>query len=799
MNAKVEETKPDTVTVTIDGREVAAPKGATIIQVADEQGIDIPRFCYHRKLSVPANCRMCLVDVEMNGRPAPKPLPACATAVGDGMTVSTQSERALKAQRGVMEFLLINHPLDCPICDQGGECELQDVSMGYGRSVSRFVERKRSVKDEDLGPLVATEMTRCIHCTRCVRFLDEIAGTSELGGMYRGEHMEIGTWVGHGVHSELSGNIIDLCPVGALTNKPFRFRARAWEMLSHPSVSPHDPVGANLNLHHVRGTIKRVVPRENESVNENWIADRDRFGYQGVYSEDRLARPMIKLDGQWRETDWETALEHTVSALKSVVSRHGGEALGALISPSATTEEMYLLARLVRDLGSDSIDHRLRQADFRDDDHAPERPSLGRPIADFESVDAAFVVGGYPRWEVPLLNHRLRQASLRGGDVMFLNPRAHDWNFRPTLEHVVHPGAMVEAAAAVATALAESRGESLPQWVAAYGATVGDEHRRIADALANAGDAAVLTGGLVEGHPAGAELRALAAYVARTAGASFGVLTAGGNSAGGWLAGAVPHRQVGGGQGRGRDAGAMIREGMSGFITLGVEPEHDFWNGAAAERALGEAEFALALSPWATPRMKAWADVILPVASFGETAGTLVNAQGDWQTFAGVGRPVGEARPAWRLLRVLGNLLDLDGYDYQAPDEIHADLRGRVRGGEPDMLAWENDTLEPRSPSGLMRAGGVALYGTDALVRRGEALQRTSQARPASAVLAPATAAALGINEGETVEVRQGEATSRLTVTVDAAVPAETVWVDAGLQGSEALGPLMGEVTVTRV
>ncbi len=798
MNAKVEDTKPDTVTVTIDGREIEAPKGASIIQVADEQGIDIPRFCYHRKLSAPANCRMCLVDVEMNGRPAPKPLPACATAVGDGMVVATQSERALKAQRGVMEFLLINHPLDCPICDQGGECELQDVSMGYGRSVSRFVERKRVVKDEDLGPLVATEMTRCIHCTRCVRFLDEVAGTSELGGMFRGEHTEIGTWVGRGVHSELSGNIIDLCPVGALTNKPFRFRARAWEMLSHPSVSPHDAIGANVNLHHVRGTVKRIVPRENEAVNETWIADRDRYSYEGIYSEDRLQRPLVKDNGEWRETDWETALDRAVEGLRGIISRHGGDGLGALVSPSATTEEMYLLGRLVRALGSDHIDHRLRQADFRDDDGAPAWPYLGVPINEVERLDAALVIGGYTRWEQPLLNLRLRKATRAGGRVMFVNPRAFDWNYEPADELVAPASALPDEVAAIASAAAEQSEAALPEWVGRYDVTVTERHRGIAEALRSGEHKAVFTGGLVEGHPAGAELRALAALIAELTGATFGVLTSGANSAGGWLAGAVPHRGIGGRKAAGETVNGMLAAGKPGFVTFGLEPEHDFHDGARGARALAEAEFTLAFSPWVTDTMKTWADVILPVATFGETAGTFVNAQGDWQTFAGVGRPVGEARPGWRVLRVLGTLLGLEGFDYQAPDEIHAEVRERAVTSTPGGDAWRGAVEEPVRLEGLLRVGGVALYGTDPLVRRGHALQRTPQARGAVAALAPQTAQALEVADGDWVTVTQGDVERRLPLAVDEAVPADTVWVDSGVEGSEGLGPIIGEVKLAR-
>ncbi|MBA1148097.1 NADH-quinone oxidoreductase subunit NuoG, partial [Ectothiorhodospiraceae bacterium WFHF3C12] len=508
MNAKVEEQNPEMVTIEVDGVELQAPKGSMLIEATDKAGIDVPRFCYHSKLSIAANCRMCLVDVER----APKPLPACATPVADGMKVHTASPRARAAQKGVMEFLLINHPLDCPICDQGGECELQDLALGYGRSVSRFSERKRIVKDENLGPLIATDMTRCIHCTRCVRFLDEIAGTKELGGMGRGEHMEIGTFVQRGVHSELSGNVIDLCPVGALTNKPFRYTARAWELLSHPAVSPHDCVGSNMSLHHRGGRIMRVVPRDHEGINETWLADRDRYSHFALYGEGRLTVPMVKREGRWEEVDWEVALDAAADGLRDVVARHGAEQIATAVSPTATLEEMYLLNRLTRELGSQNIDHRLRQGDFSDQDRAPLFPYLGQPIEDLENSDATLVIGSYLRWDQPLLNHRLRKAARRGNAVMFVNPRSFDFNFEPTENLVAASQALVPELAAIASALAEKAGQT-PAGLDALlaGASVEDAHRRIAEQLAGAGRATVLVGNLVEGHPQGGALRALAA------------------------------------------------------------------------------------------------------------------------------------------------------------------------------------------------------------------------------------------------------------------------------------------------
>ncbi len=797
MSAEVDTRNPETVTIEIDGQSIDAPKGAPIIAVADEHGIDIPRFCYHSKLSAPANCRMCLVDVEMNGRPAPKPLPACITTVADGMVVRTTSERALKAQRGVMEFLLINHPLDCPICDQGGECELQDLALGYGRSVSRFVERKRVVKDENLGPLIATEMTRCIHCTRCVRFLDEVAGTSELGAMFRGEHTEIGTLVGDSVHSELSGNIIDLCPVGALTSRPYRFTARAWEMLSHPGVAPHDCMGANIDLHQVRGTVKRVVPRDNEAVNECWISDRDRFSYEGVYSAERLLSPQIRQDGEWHSVDWQTAIEATANALRDLVDRHGGEALGGLVSPSATLEEMYLSARILRALGSDNIDTRLRRGDFRDGVARDGFPGLQTPIAELETLDAALIVGGYPRHEQPLINHRLRKAQRRGGQVMAINPRAFDWNLTLTPEHVVGAADMPRALALVLRAAAGVKGVDEPEGLDAWiGSTQPDAaSQAMADALCGAGQGAVLLGGLADAHPAGAELRYLAGQLAALCGVTFNELTNGANTAGGWLAGALPGRRADGETTEGLTAAGMLEAPRRGYMLLGAEPEHDFHNGARVSKALAEAEQVIALAAYDSPALRAHADILLPIATLAETAGTFVNAEGRWQTFAGVGQPQGDARPAWRLLRVLANVLELEGFDYQAPDEIHAEVRAVAGEAGVATSAAVVGPLDGAAPD-LLRVGYPAMFGVDPLSRHAASLQASEHADPARVALNPADAERLGVADGEAARVMQEGSEARLTVAVTDALPAGSVWIAAGVEGSAGLGALIGEVGI---
>jgi NADH-quinone oxidoreductase subunit G len=714
------------VNIEVDGVPFKAKKGAMIMQVTDPAGVYIPRFCYHEKLSVAANCRMCLVEVEK----APKPQPACATPVMEGMKVFTKSPRAIAAQKATMEFLLINHPLDCPICDQGGECELQDLAMGFGRDISRFNERKRVVKDKNLGPLVSTDMTRCIHCTRCVRFGQEIAGIQELGTTGRGEWMEIGTFIERSVDHELSGNIIDLCPVGALNNKPFRYRARAWEMTQHALISPHDGVGSNLFGHSLRGRLMRVVPRHNEAINETWISDRDRFSYEGIYAEDRLQQPMVRRDDSWEPIDWESALEQASVALKDIVSRHGAESIGALASPSCTVEELYLLQRLMRGLGSGNIDHRLRQQDFRDHTADPVFPSLGIGIADVEQLQSALIIGSNLRREVPLLAHRIRKAAVKGGArVSFLNPRRYEYLF-PVASYVVADGAqMVDALAAVVSATAQKADKALPANIQAIvtSASVTDEHRGIAESLLNGERRAIWLGALAIRHPAFADLRQLAAALAELSTAKLGYLAEGSNAAGAHLAGALPHRDAGGknASAAGLDARQMFEKPLKAYVLLGgLDVDEDL--GARAAQALRSAEYVIALTPYlseATGR----SSVLLPIGTFAETSGTFVNLEGRWQSFAGAVRPVGECRPGWKVLRVLGNLLNLEGFDYTTSEAVRDELRQAIGEVAPDNSYRATRTLNGARPQGA--PVDVPMYAIDAIVRRAPALQRTREAQ----------------------------------------------------------------------
>ena len=540
-----------TFTIEVDGQQLEARPGQMLIEVTDAAGISVPRFCYHKHLSVAANCRMCLVEVER----APKPLPACATPVMDGMKVFTRSPLAREAQKGTMEFLLINHPLDCPICDQGGECELQDVAMGYGGDVSRFTERKRVVRDEDIGSLIATDMTRCIHCTRCVRFGGEIAGLRELGATGRGEHMRIGLYIEHAVASELSGNVIDLCPVGALTAKPSAYQARSWELSEYDGVAPHDGLGSNLHLHVRRNRLMRVVPRENEGVNQTWISDRDRFSYQGLYSDDRLQRPMLRENGKLREADWQEALMAAARALKDAP----GSRIGALISPSATLEEHYLATRLLRGLGSNNIDHRLRQGDFRGDAADPALPWLGQRIADLSTNQATLLVGSWLRKDQPMLNHRVRQSKIDGAQVMAINPVAYDFNYELDVDIVCVPSAMTTELAGVAAALgADTLGISVAPDPA---------HSAIAESLKNAAQGTVLLGNAALMHPDFSLLRALTAGIAAAAGVTLGFVGSGSNDCGAWMAGAVPHREAGARCPRRGCEGAIEKTQISGRAT----------------------------------------------------------------------------------------------------------------------------------------------------------------------------------------------------------------------------------------
>jgi len=723
---------PDHVTVFVDGVELAAPKGSMIIHAADKAGIPIPRFCYHDKLPVAANCRMCLVEVEK----MPKPAPACATPVMDGMKVSTRSDKALKSQRNVMEFLLINHPLDCPICDQGGECELQDLSLGYGRSVSRFVERKRVVADEDMGPLVATEMTRCIQCTRCVRFTADIAGTYELGGMQRGENLQIGTYDGKPLTTELSGNVIDVCPVGALTNKVFRFKARPWELTAKASLGYHDALGSNL-FHHVRrGEILRSVPRDNEAVNECWLSDRDRYAHQGLYAEDRAMVPLIRVgEGNGREDFREASWEEALARAAQILRENAGDKLGVLVHPATSNEEGALLARLADALGTGNLDHRIGQLDLSD---GAQAEAFAMPVAELEQADAIVVVGSNLRFEVPLLHQRLRKAARRGAKIHVVNPVDFDFTFAIASKRIVPPSQLASALAQV---------------------DVGD-----------ASNVAVIVGAVAENGVHAASIRKAAAGFAAATNAKLCRIPQGANALGLSRHGVLPSA---------RDAQSMLRDARSAYVVYGLEPGLDFADQHAALKALGSAQ-VVAFSQFACQSTRRVADVILPIGALPEIEATLTNLEGKAQFTVAAGKLPGEARPGWRVLRALADALALPGFAF-------TDMAGLRAGIADKSVAVANGAPMVQDGIGLEVAASQAIYRVDGVTRRSEALQAHPLTVGARVVLNAVDAAAAGLVDGAMAKLRNAVGTAALPVVLDDRVAVGCVWIETGYGASAPL------------
>ena len=780
--ATIEDKNTELVTIEVDGREIEARKGEMVIQATDRANIEIPRFCYHHKLSVAANCRMCLVDVEK----APKPLPACATPVGEGMKIFTRSRRAVDAQRGVMEFLLINHPLDCPICDQGGECELQDLAMGYGRSISRFTERKRVVKDKNLGPLISTDMTRCIHCTRCVRFLEEIAGTAELGGVGRGEHTEISTFIERNIESELSGNIIDLCPVGALTNKPFRFSARAWEMSARQYIGTHDCLGSNLYYHARAGKIMRSVPRENEDINECWLADRDRYSHFGLAADDRVKKPRIKVDGQWQDADWDSALARASELLGQTVERHGAEQVGVLASPRATCEEQFLLRHLADGLGTPHRDHRLRLLDPRDGNLG--RAHLDRPTRDISSADAVFMVGSHLRHDQPILNHRVRTAwRKQGAAIMDLNPVAWKFPFDMAERMIVAPQHMTETLARVAKAAFEAVGSDVPD--TPLGRFIAERSpepaaQNIARQLIEADNGFLIVGDQALFHPEASRLRALAAEIVRLTETALMALPGPANSEGAWRAGMLPGE-------RGLSAVEQLGQGRKAYLLYDLEPEFDVADPQSARKSMAEAEAVVAIAAFAGNDLLEAADVLLPLAPVPEAEGSYINADGHRQWFKPAGKPAGDSHGGWKILRLLGEHMKIDGFEFTQLAEVNQMLD---ENGAPTVAPVEIEDIEAPGESGLWRIGPVPMYSVDALVRRSPALQQTDHAKNGFVVINPATADSLDLADGDEVNVRQGEQEVRAPVRVDDAIPPSSVWMAAATCLASRLGPAFGPV-----
>ena len=749
--------------LTIDGRETEVRNGATVMDAANGLGIYIPHFCYHKKLSIAANCRMCLVQIEK----APKPQPACATPVGDGMKVFTRSDYARDAQNGVMEFLLINHPLDCPICDQGGECQLQDLAVGYGKSASRYAEEKRVVLNKSLGPLISTDMTRCIHCTRCVRFGQEVAGVMELGMIGRGEHA-----------------------VGALPSKPFRYTARNWELSRRKSVSPHDSLGSNLIVQVKQNRVMRVLPLENEELNECWLSDRDRFSYEGLNSEERLLKPMLKEDGRWREVDWQAALEHVARVLSEIRFNHDPQEIGALASPHSTLEEMALLGKLMRAMGSGNVDFRLRQSDFSADGKRAGAPWLGMKVAELRTLDRVLVVGSFLRKDHPLVASRLRLAA-RKAQVNILHCAADDLLMPVANRAIVRPDELAGTLAQVVKAVAQAGQKPVPPGLAGVG--VGDGAKAIAASLASGRNTAVLLGNLAAQHPQAAQLQLLAQELAGLLGARFGFLGEAANSVGGYLAGCIPPEGA-------LNARTMLEQPRKVYLLLNAEPDFDCHDPRTATKAMDAADLVVAMAAYRSFAAD-YADVILPIVPFTETSGSFVNCEGRMQSFNAAVKPLGEARPAWKALRVLGNLMSLPGFDYESteairdeisrPEEVAGKLDNRLNGLE---LALDSASGEEQ----LQRIADVPVYFGDPIVRRAPSLQRTRDALPPRAWVGSQLAQKLGVKAGERVRVRQGDGEAVVEVGIDERLPAGCVRLAAAHRHTAGLGPMFGAVTIER-
>jgi len=785
-----------TLNIEIDGRVLQVESGDTIMDAANQAGITIPHFCYHKKLSIAANCRMCLVQVEK----APKPLPACATPVTDGMKVYTQSEYAINAQKGVMEFLLINHPLDCPICDQGGECTLQDLAVGYGASSSRYQEIKRVVREKDLGPLIATDMTRCIHCTRCIRFGQEIGGVMELGMAGRGEHAEVMPFLESQMASELSGNVIDLCPVGALTSKPFRYTARNWELSRRPSISPHDSLGSNLEVQVKNNKVMRVLPRENEDVNECWLADRDRFSYEGLNTAERLTQPMIKHNGQWMETTWQAALEFVADKLKAIPA----EQIGALSTPYRSTEELFLLQKLMRGLGSGNVDHRLRQSDFSLDDKVHGGFWLGMPVTYMSRLKRMLIVGSNLRKDHPLMAHRIRESVRWSGELNMINAHEDEFLGKVHAKRIVAPSQLAATLAGVCRALAELKSLSVPER-AAHG-VIDDTARKMAESLASGdpgtsggGTRAVFLGNMAQHHPDYSQIHALAQEVARLAGASFGVLGEAANSVGAVTVGAVPRSGALGQPAiKGLNARQMLEKPLSAYLLLAVEAELDTHDPVSAMASMNAAEFVVVMSPYKGKSLD-YADVLLPIAPWTETSGTFINTEGRIQSFGAVVKPLGETRPAWKVLRVLGNLLGLTGFEYNDSREVLRDALGDTPVGSVQAFL-DNEVsgvaaAPPLHGEGLERVAEVPIYQTDAVVRRSPSLQMTQDASLPVARMHSRLIAKLGLEENGRVSVRQTASALTLKIERDDLLPDTCISVPSGHPLTAGLGPMFGPIT----
>lgn len=762
------------IEVEIDGQKVSVAPHSTIMDAARRLGIFVPHFCYHPKLSIAANCRMCLVEVEK----APKAVPACATPVSPGLRVKILSPKAVEAQRAVMGFLLINHPLDCPICDQGGECMLQDLAVGYGNSASYYNEGKRVVANKDLGPLIATDMTRCIHCTRCVRFGQEIAGVMELGLPHRGEHTEIMTFMQQAVTSELSGNVIDLCPVGALTSKPFRYSARSWELSRRFSISPHDSLGSNLLVQVKSGCVFRVLPFDNPDVNESWLSDRDRFSYEGLNAPSRLLTPRIRdKAGHWKNVDWETALSFVATELSRIHRQLPQNFLGCVAHPMSTTEELFVLRQLLTALGSASMDCRPARVDFR----SPvtlQSLWLGMRIREIGTCDQILIIGSFLRNEQPLLAARIRVHAAQGTlSLHRLHVVDEDWHMPLKTGIHTQPSQLIYALAHIVCTVSQLTQQAIPdsiyQLVEKGGHCAAEDLKKYQDlaaSLCSGRAVGIFLGSYASHHPDASILHYLAQTLSLLLKGTLGFFGSGANDVGGALVGAharthplsVDHRC---------------------FFLFNVEPDYDVSQVERARSALRQADLVVNFTPYADVADD-YSHVTLPIAPFSETEGTFVNMEGRVQTFRAVVKPSELVKPAWRILRVLAEKLALTGFEYDSCEQIRQQMPFLTALQQGDLSCLNNyfieadvDVLPRLEKSDCEMIGFLPAYMSDCIVRRAPALQATVQSRVGYVGLSPEGAARLGVQTGDRLAVYQGEARVELPIEIIPGLTPESVLV----------------------
>ncbi len=799
------------VNIEIDGKKLKVAQGTMVIEAADHARIPIPRFCYHKKLSIAANCRMCLVQVE-NAR---KPLPACATPVSEGMKIFTKSAMAKDAQKTVMEFLLVNHPLDCPICDQGGQCELQDIALEYGKDYSKYSEGKRSIDDENIGPLIATDMTRCIYCTRCVRFGDEVAGLKELGVAGRGEHSQVGLFLEQSVNSELSGNVIDLCPVGSLTSKVSRYHARAWETQARAQISVQDSLQANLYHHICKSKVIQTVPRENDSVNETWLTDADRFSYEAFHSPERITEPQIKVDGQWQTVDWETALQTATQAITQVVSGPGGQQVGALASSFCTNEEYYLLSQLMEKLGSANLDHQLRKADGSERFVSQAVPIMEQSLAEFENNDVIMVVGGHPRRQVPLLNQRIFKATKAGAKVVHLQAFPDTHRYPVEVDALVNKGDFVGVLAQVLKAIVQIKQVSLPSSIDALlsGVTPNEVASSIAKTILEGQKGTLLLGADALSHPQSHTIQWLARVITQVTGMAFTKLHHGSNPAGAWVAGVLPDRGVIGQpqpQTIGQSALEMLQNPLKAMILLNLDADADFINPRLAVESLSRVEHVIHIGSYANHHTREYATVMLPMVTPSENEGSMINLVGHWQSFKPCLEPEGQSKPAWKVFRVLGNLLGLEGFQYNHVKEVSDELKAFYDAYKPgsDELSLDKlvdlrpHSLESNQSNQLIRLAPMGMYRTNPVIRRAPSLQKTIEGQATQfAVLHSQTASQCHVQAGDKVRIVQDSRPGKMSfdVKLDDSMCPGTVLVQAGTEQSSDLGAPFSSVEVQKI